>query len=1646
MKKIVKDSGSGDSFKPVLSRKKRKGVTLEKGIGSIEVSTKTGNTTESKSINMKKECLVEKTSFDYGKRDTVINKDHDYTPKEPRVKTAKALDKSLGKINFSGHNNNDNVFLDTPLELPSSLKNLVTVSVRKSFTLDIGLDKVVEKSSQEKLMVVRKLFSKVNSFGEVSTPSKFLGIIRAFFTSESNLAQAIEKMRAVDILVNNNLKKSTDHSDWAVVIKEISVGISAKAVRAALSKFGIIKSIKMLLVRLWQKAMIEFEQSDHADLVVAEWSILIGKDAVCVVKADLNKKTWDARDYYRALLYILPMGTNAQVKCAVVCFNSAESLDFSLVSARCTKYKKSGYTSLDCAKSRKISSDSLLHKVLSDANKSRLVTIYTKNSAPVAHFISFGVVSVNVGSSSEMKPFLLVVTEINNRFAALEHSLTSLTEHVDMLAKRLETLEPMISQLSPRCQPLVTPLSQNQEADIVMSKGSDIAISSKTVAEAVVFDSSVIRKMENTLKNLAITVIGLSAKIDNASLQEDIVYWHIESGNMIINRFDGVKIFFSGLDKGFLGAEVAIILNNFLTRHVVKIEEVLGHLISIRLLFKSKLSSSVINSFIVKAVNSSIFTVLSGDFNENKSKKSANFKFCSELDLVNAFSNLRGAMKVIDYIFVSGCLLLAMVGHKIISVSDFFDTDYNAVVMSIDLGGFLDANRNCWKFKIKDADEAKWLHYKNCSSARLLGVKNRFSATIAINNLDSMWSVLERMMSSKFLGLELLVVKIVKRLSLANIIGFNNLVKKWSTLDANKALVVTSIIQAGKKQMVILKHLSLVKREYRKSKMYKSKLVEEVSIRNVIKKCMEKFCLDKDSIIRSVLDCPFHKVVLDHLVKDDKLVLKPEKIKLSVDKIMESWTRKHLVFPVLSDLWAHQYTLLDYVRDNTFSGVICAINMSKLVLVIGNLPDGKATSLSGIPNELWKHGSKEILRCLLVLLNTCLTVALIKTARKILSKILSDHILLAYIRKAYNSVGWHHLKASLWHIKMCSRFIEFFGNIHENRFNRVITDFGLLDNYRVHRIFYDLFLCKIKQHKQLCKYRIDTKFVSRTARIKNGGGMTSYFVASAFVDNTIWVGNCQASTQYALNIASEFFVINNISINSEKTVAISINQGVKTASLSICGQPISIAKKGEAYHYLGIFLFIEKLFKPSVARTHSNVHFFTNVLLRKAVTDKQFSYLDLAGLKSKACLLHNFPSETLHHPSLYGLKSFEQASLDPLQFPVRLCISPMNNFLAGVVRIFLDNKLFLANKLPSAFHDSGVFPISLVLKKSLFFDSVCSLKHFGKRLDLRCPVPYWFVLTSKFLNDKGSSESVLVGSFLSLSSLCISNYKKFLDIRSGLHEVWFGNFEVYTDGSLKNAGSTEVIYRAAAYFLVLDMGGLLSSTMAELQAVALALEYVPFSCDDKDLTVCWIKIKGHFGVIGNVKADTLASKAAGSLVFLPVGMQEQFLMAESLAVSGNTYHFIWGVFRSICRACWEAGSGCNIIAEVSVSDVNWVTISKIWYSNSHMLVEFTSQKSTILCMYIIKAVYHRLSVTVHKKLYNKKYSGMLCLLCDEIELPDYVLDLCHSDIGLYSVICKGFVLKDWYKEAIKVFDGKKRAVDFVIDLVEKLVKLHHFKV
>ncbi|KAG9306171.1 hypothetical protein G9A89_016075, partial [Geosiphon pyriformis] len=199
-------------------------------------------------------------------------------------------------------------------------------------------------------------------------------------------------------------------------------------------------------------------------------------------------------------------------------------------------------------------------------------------------------------------------------------------------------------------------------------------------------------------------------------------------------------------------------------------------------------------------------------------------------------------------------------------------------------------------------------------------------------------------------------------------------------------------------------------------------------------------------------------------------------------------------------------------------------------------------------------------------------------------------------------------------------------------------------------------------------------------------------------------------------------------------------------------------------------------------------------------------------------------------------------------------------------------------------------------------------------------VSCWFGITSKYLLSHISSLSNCVN-FAWLYGLNILRSDKLFAVRNGLHKIWFGLFEMYIDGLLKDVGSADITSSAAMYFPVLDISidvavcGLLFFIMAKLQVVVLFLKCVPPSSTvvlhlnsqaainvcilkllfaisdfhnwcwikrqhifnlirDKNFIVNWVKIKDHSGVVGNVKTNSAAGIAVQSSFLLLAGVRK----------------------------------------------------------------------------------------------------------------------------------------------------------------------------
>ncbi|KAG9296656.1 hypothetical protein G9A89_009915 [Geosiphon pyriformis] len=677
-------------------------------------------------------------------------------------------DDMLLKTPFFKNLNDD----DTKLVLPdfrfngfnclSSVKSYVlerhSFKPVRSFTLDMKLAIVSEKTNR---------------------------IIKSFFTSELSLNK---------ISVNNNVRKPNSHLNREIIVKEILVDLLKSAVELVFSKFGKI-------------------------------SIFMRKNSVHVALTIEDKQSWVFRDQHRALLYTLPVsitthdlfdlldsygrktcfiGHNLSSyvynRCAVVCFadKASKLAAISFVSVFKSQF---GHISDMCLAGR---ISGVCEKwVVTDQDQIHLAGIYKKKQALIAHLVAggfffhvassvfFGVGLFLVAETSLFASVLSGNHDLYGCLAFLECSLELLANQVFGILKKLGFMKLVSLAVVSDISLLVVPVSvvSGLNLDMVLNGVSIISTAPPPVVNNTAIDLSSssskilttkVGGLESKMVALEVSVefvlekldclcSGLGLSINNPVKQDDIIHWDKEMNNLIsviMNKFNGVWIFTSGLDSGHLDSGVAIIMDISLAKHMCKVSEVLGQLISLKLLFKNKLSVSIlelyaagdINFMIAKAINKSTFVILGGNFNKDNSHKCASFKKCLDLGLVNSLSkcsyvnmptwaNSYGMAKTIDFLFIFSNLVNAVVSCNVFNIRKFFDTDYQTMPVSVSLGGLLDmqlnfickqANKDHWKFDFKNINEIVWTKFKNTTLANTA----IFSSEFVVNVVHKMMCLL----------------------------------------------------------------------------------------------------------------------------------------------------------------------------------------------------------------------------------------------------------------------------------------------------------------------------------------------------------------------------------------------------------------------------------------------------------------------------------------------------------------------------------------------------------------------------------------------------------------------------------------------------------------------------------------------------------------------------------------------------------------------------------------------------------------------------------------------------------------------------------------------------------------------------------------
>ncbi|CAB5353542.1 unnamed protein product [Rhizophagus irregularis] len=167
-------------------------------------------------------------------------------------------------------------------------------------------------------------------------------------------------------------------------------------------------------------------------------------------------------------------------------------------------------------------------------------------------------------------------------------------------------------------------------------------------------------------------------------------------------------------------------------------------------------------------------------------------------------------------------------------------------------------------------------------------------------------------------------------------------------------------------------------------------------------------------------------------------------------------------------------------------------------------------------------------------------------------------IILMDISKAYDSVSSISLKKAMERIKLPEQWINLVLDISHNRFNKVIVNNDLTEEYKVEdgidqgevwspllwRIFYDPLLCKLDDKRDDYGYNIGVEFKENITDDK----MTKHNLkinTIAFMDDTTLISKSYDQVSEMLKICHSFYKLNDIKANPNKYEIIRINDKLK---------------------------------------------------------------------------------------------------------------------------------------------------------------------------------------------------------------------------------------------------------------------------------------------------------------------------------------------------------------------------------------------------------------------------------------------------------------------------------------------------------------------
>lgn len=244
-------------------------------------------------------------------------------------------------------------------------------------------------------------------------------------------------------------------------------------------------------------------------------------------------------------------------------------------------------------------------------------------------------------------------------------------------------------------------------------------------------------------------------------------------------------------------------------------------------------------------------------------------------------------------------------------------------------------------------------------------------------------------------------------------------------------------------------------------------------------------------------------------------------------------------------------------------------------------------------------------------------------------------LVLQDMKKAFDSVSLRSLELAMKRLKIPQITIKFILNLFENRQSKIITDFGTTQCFEtsegieqgevisplIWRIFYDPLLVKINEDP-LLGYTV-SQHIPLNYSLNSSISKDWKQAVIAYADDTTWIAKNKKQMERTIQIAEEFFKLNDIQINGKKSKLIIVNPSEKKEDRKLYFGKEWLLEEGKnkITRFLGVWL-NNKLDETLVkARAKEIVRSTVRTLNPKKLTVAQAAYINNMCLVPKLCYI-----------------------------------------------------------------------------------------------------------------------------------------------------------------------------------------------------------------------------------------------------------------------------------------------------------------------------------------------------------------------------------------------------------------------------------------